>query len=215
MSNSPTVAYIGYGALARQIQQLLTEIQSPLASASSIFFDDYAYRDRVKCAYRFSDYLNDQFKDCLFIVAIGYNHLPEKYEVIKQLKQRSRKLVSVLHPCSIISPCAKIDDGVIIFSGCIIEMNSVISSGSILYNGCIVCHDSFIGQCSFLGPRVTIAGRTRVGDRTFLGIGTTVVNDIDCGNDCCIGASSLIQRSIPERTCGVGNPFHITKNIRR
>ena len=206
------IAYIGYGAFAKQIEQLLRDTKSPLANYPTVIFDDYAYRDGIKNSFQFSEYLNSQFKDCWFIVAVGYNHLQEKFNIVQQLKQMSRRCLSIIHPNSYIAPGAIVEDGCVIFPGCILEMNTVIHAGSVLYDGCIVAHDSSIGSCCFLAPRVTIAGRTQIGDRTFLGIGSTVINDIQCGKDCTIGAASLIQQALPDHTNGIGNPFHIAKN---
>ena len=212
MSKDCTIAYIGYGAFAKQIEELLHESKSPLTTCHKLFFDDNAYQTGIKNAFKFSECLNSQFEDCLFIISIGYNHLPEKHKIIQQLKLMSRRCLSVIHPNSYISPSAIVEDGCVVFPGCIVEMNSVIHAGSVLYDGCIVAHDSSIGSCCFLAPRVTIAGRSQIGDRTFIGTGSTIINDIRCGKDCTIGAASLIQQELADNTNGIGNPFHIVKN---
>lgn len=210
--NRHRIAFIGYGAFGKQLDQMLTETKKTYTSCEKVFFDDYAYADHVSGARPFSDYTQTQYDNCLFVVALGYAHLTIKDKIIHDLQKNKRRLLSIIHPSAIISPSAHIDEGVIIYSGCIIDMNTAIHSGCILYNGCTVAHDTELETSCFLAPHVAIAGCTRVKARTFFGIGTCVTNALTIGQDCQIGAGSLVQESLPDYTFGIGNPLHMLKN---
>lgn len=210
--NQSKIAFIGYGAFGKQLDQLLTETKSPYSSCNKYFFDDYAYADHIMGARPFADYSQPQYDDCFFVVALGYIHLTKKDQIIRDLRMKGRRLLSIIHPSAIISPSAHIDEGVVIYSGCIVDMNVRIHSGCILYNGCTVAHDTELESSCFLAPRVTIAGCTHVYARTFLGVSTSVANALTIGQDCQIGAGSLVQESLPDSTSGIGNPLHLLKN---
>ena len=207
--NQSRIAFVGYGAFGKQLEQLLIETKSPYKDCDKLYFDDYAYADHISEARPFSEYMNPKYNDCLFIVALGYLHLARKDQIIRELKMNGRQLLSIIHPSAIISPCARIEEGVIIYSGCIVDMNVIIRSGCILYNGSTVAHDTELETSCFLAPRVTIAGCTHVKSRTFLGVGTCVANALTIGQDCQIGAGSLVQKSLPDSTSGIGNPLHL------
>jgi len=207
--NKSIIAFVGYGAFGKQLEQLLIETESPYKDCDRIYFDDYAYADHILGAHPFADYTQSQYDDCLFIVALGYHHLMRKDKIIDELKTNGRRLLSVVHPSAVISPSSRIDEGVFIYSGCIIDMNVIIQSGCILYNGSTVAHDTELETSCFLAPRVTIAGCTHIKSRTFLGVGTCVANALTIGQDCQIGAGSLVQKNLPDSTSGIGNPFHI------
>ncbi len=86
------------------------------------------------------------------------------------------------------------------------------------------CWHISIGDDVTLAPRVHILahdasmhthlgytriGNVRIGDRVFIGASTTILPGVDIGNDCIIGAGSVVSRSIPAGYVAAGNPARI------
>lgn len=88
-----------------------------------------------------------------------------------------------------------------------------------------------IGKQVFIGPNVAIytAGHpldsdTRVqgleyahpitiGDRVWIGGNVVVLPGVTIGNDCVIGAGSIVTKNIPPYTLAVGNPCRVIRNL--
>lgn len=69
----------------------------------------------------------------------------------------------------------------------------------------ILAHDA--STWTHLG--YTKVANVRIGDNVFIGASTTVLPGVDIGNDCIIGAGSLVNRSIPAGHVAAGNPARV------
>lgn len=142
--------------------------------------------------------------DACFI-AIGYNHLDYKSQLIKNLKSQI-PLVNIIAPQSYIDPTVSLGVNIFIYPGVIIDKGVRLHDGCLLNLGTIVSHDSEIGESTFLAPNVSIAGFSKIGNTSFLGIGTTVIDNIEICNKVKIGASSVVTRNINQTGTYYGIP---------
>lgn len=55
----------------------------------------------------------------------------------------------------------------------------------------------------------TKIGKVIVGDNVFVGANATILPGVTIGNDCVIGANSVVTKSIPARSVVAGNPARI------
>lgn len=88
-----------------------------------------------------------------------------------------------------------------------------------------------IGHACFMAPGVHIYTATHpidpvlrtsgpefgkpvtIGDRVWIGGRTVVLPGVRIGDDCVIGAGSVVTRDIPARTIAVGNPCRVVRSI--
>jgi len=139
-----------------------------------------------------------------FHVAIGQN----KYRKIflEKLIELDLKVVSIIHPSSVISDTAKLESGVSILSGVIVGSYSKIKKGVILNSGCIIDHNSIIGQYCHISPGSSIAGNVTIGELSWIGIGSSIINNIQITSEVLIGAGSVVTEVIKTRGTYVGVP---------
>lgn len=73
----------------------------------------------------------------------------------------------------------------------------------------IVAHDAstkfVVGQ--------TRLGRVTIGNRCFLGDSVLVLPGVEIGDDCVIGAGSVVVKSIPPRSVAAGNPAKVIMSL--
>lgn len=66
----------------------------------------------------------------------------------------------------------------------------------------VFAHDA--GTCAHLG--YARLGRVDIGNRVFIGASTVILPGVSIGDDCIIGAGSVVSKSIPSGTVYAGNP---------
>jgi len=138
------------------------------------------------------------------IVAVGDNLIREKKT--KLLVENDARLVSIIHPSSVVSRYASIGNGSVVFSNVVVNADVEIGSAVILNTGCTIDHDCDIGDMVHISPGVSVAGGVSVGHRTWVGIGACVKQCVDIGDDVIIGAGSVVLKDISDGISVVGNP---------
>jgi UDP-perosamine 4-acetyltransferase len=142
-----------------------------------------------------------------FLVAIGSNRIREK--IFNDLLAKGGTPQTIIHPFTSISPTAFIGNGTVVFAGVIVNANSRIAENCILNTGCRLDHDANIGPHTHLCPASTLAGTVTIGARTMIGTGACCIPGILIGDDCTIGAGSVVIRNIPDSSKAYGNPARI------
>jgi sugar O-acyltransferase (sialic acid O-acetyltransferase NeuD family) len=160
-------------------------------------------------ANRFSDCLDERFKDYKFIVSLGYKYLSLKDAILKDLILKERELFSFIHSSSFINPTANIGKGVVVYPMCNIDQYAEIGDGVLLNNSVTVSHNCTLGSAGYYSPGVVLSGNVNVGSATFLGTGTNVSNSIHIGSNCIIGVGTVVTINIPDSTSAIGNPVKI------
>lgn len=72
-----------------------------------------------------------------------------------------------------------------------------------------VCHDGSTLPFRKDIPDLELAGEIRVGDNVFIGKGVVILPSVVIGNNCIVGAHSVVTRSVPDGSIVAGNPARI------
>ncbi len=207
------VAFIGYGELGIQLQELSDALN--ITIQNSIFFDDdkkMQHPDSNNHFY-FKEYLDFDFSTYKIIIALGYRHLQLKQTIFSYLKYKKYRFLTIIHPSSFIARTAIIEEGAVIYPMVTIDKDVKIGGGSIINNAAIISHNSQIGSCSYLSPGVICSGKVIIGSEVFIGSGTMVSNQVNIGSRSKIGIGSVITKDLAEGFIGIGNPLKEKKNI--
>lgn len=147
------------------------------------------------------------------IVSIGVNRIRKM--IVERLKANNSaiKFVTAIHPSAVISPTAKIGEGTVVMAGAVINADAVIGNHCIINTGATVDHDCVIEDYCHVAPGVHISGGTHVGEGTWVGVGSSVIQCLNIGNNCMIGAGSVVVKDIPDNVTAFGCPAKVIKII--
>ena len=135
---------------------------------------------------------------------IGNNNIRAK--LFKKVKQNGFKIVTLIHPSSIISSSSNIGLGSVVMPNVVINANTTIGDGVILNTGCIVEHECIVEDFVHISPNVALAGDVKVGSFTHVGISSCVIQGIKIGNNTIIGAGSVVVKDINNFKKAYGKP---------
>ena len=119
---------------------------------------------------------------------------------------------TAIHPSAIVSPSAQIGEGTVIMAGAVINADAKIGKHCIINTGATVDHDCVIEDFCHIAPGAHISGGTHIGEGTWIGVGTSVIQYLNIGKNCMIGAGSVVVRDIPYDVTAYGNPCRIKNN---
>ncbi|WP_077302217.1 gamma carbonic anhydrase family protein [Virgibacillus pantothenticus] len=98
------------------------------------------------------------------------------------------------------------EDSITIGEKCSIQDNSTIH----LFAGCPVLVDDEVT----VGHNVILHG-CKVGKRSIIGMGSTILDHVEIGEECIVGANTLIPpgKKIPSRSLVVGSPGKVVREV--
>jgi len=141
-----------------------------------------------------------------FFVAIGDNNTRQSITEDFLMKNPNAKLISLIHPSSVVSKNSLIGHGVAIMPLCVINHSTRIGDGVIVNTRSSIDHDSNLDDFSSVGPGVSMGGNVNIGKRSAISIGATVKHGVRIGKDVIVGASSLVLSDIEESCIAYGLP---------
>ncbi|MDQ0880212.1 gamma carbonic anhydrase family protein [Peribacillus sp. V2I11] len=98
------------------------------------------------------------------------------------------------------------EDSITIGEKCSIQDNSTIH----LFEGCPVVIEDEVT----VGHNVILHG-CKIGKRSIIGMGSTILDNVEIGEECIIGANTLISsgKSIPPRSLVIGSPGKVVRRL--
>jgi sugar O-acyltransferase (sialic acid O-acetyltransferase NeuD family) len=174
-----------------------------------ISFVDSRYPEQKKCsAWQVTaadlPALSDDYIGADFIVAIGNNEL--RLKLYSEAIAKGFTPVNVIHPFSYISPDVSLGKGIVIFAGSVINIDSSIGDASIINTGATIDHDCFLSAGVHISPGVNLAGGVSVGQCSWVGIGASVKQLVEIGDNVIVGAGSAVVSNIESDVTVVGVP---------
>lgn len=144
-----------------------------------------------------------------FIVAIGNAKI--RKTVQEKLVKENCKIVSLIHPSSVIGEDVIIGEGTVLMAGTIVNSNSYIGNGCIVNTSSSIDHDCIIEDYVHVSVGAHIAGTVKIGNNTWVGAGTIVSNNVEITKDCMIGAGAVVINDLLDSGTYVGCPVRKVK----
>ena len=110
----------------------------------------------------------------------------------------------------VIEDDVRIGANVVIAKGAIDETR--ISKGAKISHQCFVAHNVHIGENTFLVGGARLLGSSRVGKNCLICSNVTVSTYVEIGDNCVIGLSSLVNKSIPDNSVAYGTPAKVIRS---
>jgi sugar O-acyltransferase (sialic acid O-acetyltransferase NeuD family) len=142
-------------------------------------------------------------------LGIGDNYTRERiYKIAKSLRH---KIISAIHPMSVVSNDVKFGEGVVIMPGAVVNCGVSLGIGVVVNTSASIDHDCHLGRFCQIWPGAHLAGSVNVGDFSYIGIGASVIQNITIGKKAIIGAGAAVVSDIPDNVTAVGVPAKIIK----
>lgn len=148
----------------------------------------------------------DGIEEYSFAIAIGDNAAREM--VHKDLTSNSTDLhfPALAHPSAVISFFTEIGDGTVVMPKAVIGPNSKVGKFCLINTQSSIDHDCVMLDYSSLAPAAVTGGKVTIGLRSAISIGATIKNGLKIGNDSVVGASSYLNKDLPNNMVAYGTP---------
>ncbi|AXX86649.1 sugar O-acyltransferase [Malaciobacter marinus] len=147
-------------------------------------------------------------------IAFGIGSNAIRAKLFEKVHNSGFKIISLIHPSSIISSSATIGKGTVIMPNVVVNAKATIGEGAILNTSCVIEHECVIDDFVHISPNVALAGDVKVGKYTHIGIGSNVIQGIIIGNHTVIGAGSIVVKNINNFKKAYGNPCREIEDIK-
>ena len=138
------------------------------------------------------------------ITAIGNNMVRgDKYNL---LKSNGFKMISIVHPKSLIDTKVTYGDNVIIEMGTAIHTHSTIGNNVFLGGDAMIGHHNTIGNHVLVGGNVSFGGAVIVEDYVSIGVGASIKPGVRLGKGCTVGVGAAVVKDVAPGTIVVGVP---------
>lgn len=143
------------------------------------------------------------------IVAVGDNHIRKR--IFQKLEANGVELQTLIHPSACISQYALIGVGTAIMANCVVNPFATIGKACIINSSAIIEHDCKLSNYIHVSPNTALAGKVSIGELTWIGLGSSIKQCVAIGNECTIGAGSVVISNIPNNSLGYGVPLKINQ----
>jgi sugar O-acyltransferase (sialic acid O-acetyltransferase NeuD family) len=146
------------------------------------------------------------------IIAIGDNFDRKKIADNLMSANSEFNFINAVHPAATVARSVTLGGGNAIMAGATINSDAEIGSHCILNTNCSLGHDSKMLDYSCLSPNSAIGGGSIIGKYSIIGMSATVIHLRKVGNNCVIGACSLVNKDISDNTVSMGVPAKHIRN---
>lgn len=137
-------------------------------------------------------------------VAVGNNAMRER--ISDRLAAQGLTNRTIAHVRACVSESAQISEGVFIAAQAVVGPDVRVERGCIINHGAVVDHDCYLAAFTHIAPNATLGGGARVGRRVLIGAGANILPGISIGDDCVVGAGSVVLHDLEPGSVHVGVP---------
>ena len=200
----------GTGGFAKEVAWLVKRINENNPQWNILgFIDDFKeigtnIYSELKVVGNSDELLNSD--ENFIVCAVGKSELRKK--IVKMIQERypNIKFATLIDPSVYLDESIKIGEGSIICAGSIITVDITIGSHTIINLDSTIGHDVQIGDYVTIYPSVNVSGSTIIGNCSEIGTGTQIIQMLNIGENCIIGAGAVVVKDIPEKCTAVGCP---------
>ena len=142
--------------------------------------------------------------DDVFICALGHPKWKRHYAEIMLAK--GGEFINVIHKSSYIGQNTVLGKGCIFSRDVSVSCDVKIGDFVTFQRLSTIGHDAKIGNYSNLGSFTAVCGYSVVGDTTVVYPGSIIVPHMKVGNNCVVGAGSVVVCTVKDNTTVFGNP---------
>lgn len=197
-----SIAIIGAGGHGKAVADIASECGFTLIE----FYDDRIPSGQTIGEWKVKGNVEEleQLQDCYqgIIVAIGQNQIRSTL----MRKFPLTKLVTLIHPLSIVSAFAQIGAGTVIMPGAVVNAFSRIGSGVIINTAAIIEHDCCIEDFSHVSPGAVLSGNVHVGKYSWLGANCSIKQNVSIGANAMVGMGAVVVKDVQPSMTVIGAP---------
>jgi sugar O-acyltransferase (sialic acid O-acetyltransferase NeuD family) len=197
-----TIIIFGAGGHTKVIIDLIRELN--IHNIIGIYDDNKeGYFDGIPIIGKIDENVNLHYDE--YIIGVGNDNIRKKI----CMTYSNLNWATLRHPRCIISKNANIESGTVVFAGAVIQTGVSIGKQCIINTNCNIDHESYIANFTSICPGVTICGNVAIGELTFIGANSTIIQGKTIGNNCIIGAGTVVIKTVDDNNKIVGNPGRI------
>ena len=209
MSARPTAVVLGSGGLAREMRQLLGQVDGgiefggfvvPSGNGGGNTPDSLVAGDDLwlaECGH----------KPDPPSVVLGSGFPGVRSRMLNLARSAKLRVLSLVHPSAVVDPGeVVIGEGGVICAGVVTTCNISIADGALVNWNVTIGHDTRIGRCSVINPGAHISGSVSIGDRVLVGAGAVVLQGVSVGDGAVIGAGAVVTEAVASDATVIGVP---------
>lgn len=209
---------LGAGGLAREIQQIISDINAEDSTFELIGFIDENVENHGKMIRQvpvlgdFEWLEKNKNKQIGLVLGTGFPKIKKRFVgLVRQIRLFSFPVL--IHPMAHIGNNVKIGGGVVIMMHNSITVDIEIGDYAMINQGCSIGHDTRIGRFASLSPHCVISGHTTIGEGVDLGSNVATKPGVSIGDWSVIGLQSGVIKDIPARVVAVGCPAEVIRTL--
>lgn len=211
------IVIFGSGGLAREILQLIEDINEYNMGAKSLNFlgfldGDISNHENIVNGYKVLGGVEwlEENSNTLVVIAVGSP--ASKRKVFLQIKENTRaEFATLIHPKALVGRFNEIGAGTVICAGTILTSNIKVGEHVILNLNCTVGHDTIIENYVTVAPGANISGNCLIKEGVDFGTAASIIQGRTIDRWSIIGAGSVVVKDVLANSTSVGNPSKVIK----
>lgn len=144
--------------------------------------------------------------DHAFIGVGGVGDNQPRRMVFDLLKKHGFKLLSVVHPSSVVSPSAIVGEGTVLCPGSIVAAGTKLGRNVIVNTGAVVDHDCDVQDHVHIASGAILAGGVSVGEGAHVGAGASVRQGVRIGRNALVAMGAAVIEDVADGSVVGGVP---------
>lgn len=154
--------------------------------------------------------------DIFFTYAVHpIEHGRVRVELFERLNIPDNRLATIVHSSAFISPNAVIGPGCFVMANSYIGPQTILEKSVYVMANCVVGHNDYIGRFCHISVGSTISSYVKMGEATDICLAAAVLEKVQIGSYCVIGAKALLTKSTGDSELYMGIPARLYRKIER